>query len=502
MNAASADARASARLVRWLFVRLVGAVFLVAFASLAIQIVGLVGRDGILPAHRLTEAVAARLGSARFWRMPTLVWWTGASDGALVGLCIAGAIAAIATIAGLAPMVTLVTAWACYLSLFHVGQEFLGFQWDLLLLEAGSLAVLWAPLAWRSRLASDPVPSRLGLWLVRLLVFKLMFLSGVVKLASGDAAWRDLSALTYHFETQPLPTWIGWFAHHSPRPLLVVGCATTLAIELVLPWAIFAGRTGRRGAFLGFAALMVAIGLTGNYTFFNALTLVAGLALLDDDDLLRVLPRRSRDRVVRALQAPAPEEISPARWARRVAAALLIVANVAVVLGPALGALGGPLDWVWRITAPFASVNGYGLFAVMTKDRPEVVIEGSDDGRQWREYVLPWKPGPLDRRPGFVEPHQPRLDWQLWFAALNPRGNRRWVTALLTRLSEGSPAVVALFAANPFPSAPPRFVRASLYRYSFTDWETLRRTGRWWTRELVQPWVTVPPAPFGADGSG
>ncbi len=483
------------RLVRWLFVRGVGATFAVAFASLAIQIRGLVGSDGILPAHAFIEALSGRLGPARFWRVPTLVWWTGASDTALVGICVVGAVAGLGAMLGVAPMATLALAWICYLSLFHVCQVFLGFQWDLLLLETALLAVVWAPIGWRSRLAHDARPSLAGCWLVRWLAFKLMFFSGVVKLASGDASWRDFSALTYHFETQPLPTWIGWLAHHLPRSALVAGCASTFAIELVLPWAILAGRTGRRVAFCGFAALMIAIGLTGNYTFFNALTVCVSVALLDDADLVKVVPRRWRAGVGEVLESVAGEEPSAIRWLRRSIAAGLVVANVTVVLAPALGGSGAPLSWVWRVTAPFASVNGYGLFAVMTKDRPEIVIEGSDDGSTWREYVLPWKPGPLDRRPGFVEPHQPRLDWQLWFAALNPRGNRAWVAALLNRLREGSPAVLGLFARNPFPDAPPRYVRATLYRYHFADWATLRATGAWWTREPVQPWMTVPDEP-------
>ncbi len=484
-----------ARLVRWLFVRGVGATFAVAFASLVVQIRGLVGRDGILPAYQLVEALGGRLGPTRFWRVPTFAWWTGASDTALVGLCVVGAVAGLAAMLGLAPMVMLALAWACYLSLFHLGQAFLGFQWDLLLLEAGLLAVVWAPVGWRSRLDRDARPSLAGCWLVRWLAFKLVFSSGMVKLASGDASWRDLSALTVHFETQPLPTWIGWLAHQLPRSTLVMGCAATLAIELVLPWAILAGRAGRRLAFCGFATLMLAIGLTGNYTFFNVLTVLVSVALLDDADLVRALPERWHGRVGNVLDSVICEEASALRWVRRSIAGGLVVANLAVVLAPAMGGWGAPLRWVWRVTAPFASVNGYGLFAVMTKDRPEIVIEGSDDGTTWREYVLPWKPGPLDRRPGFVEPHQPRLDWQLWFAALNPRGNRAWVAALLSRLRDGSPDVVGLFAHDPFPDAPPRYARASLYRYHFANWATLRASGAWWTRELVQRWMTVPGEP-------
>ena len=489
------------RLARWLFLRGVAVVFVIAFASLAMQLDGLIGRDGILPAADFAARVAARLSGARFTRLPTLVWWTGASDPALRGLCYGGLAASLAAAAGVVPMASLCVAWCCYLSLFNVGQDFLGFQWDLLLLETGLLAVGWAPLALRHRRSDTDEPSRPIAWLVRLLAFKLMLLSGIAKLASGDPAWRDLTALTYHFETQPLPTWIGWFVHHLPRWLLVAACGATLVVELALPWAIFAGRWGRRIACAGFVALMVGIGLTGNYTFFNLLTVVISLVLLDDDDLRALVPAKWRarsdevrtagssldgaDRPPRARTSPIrwpTKLLSVAPWTRRAFALVLATANLGMFVG-------GPPGLVWRMLVPLSSVNHYGLFAVMTRERPEITIEGSDDGVEWRAYVLPWKPGPVDRRPGFVEPHQPRLDWQLWFAALSPASNARWVERLLERLHEGSPPVLALFAVDPFPDAPPRYVRATIARYHESDWRTLRATGAWWARES-------PPLPY------
>ncbi len=487
MSATDRAAPSSHVLVRWLFVRLVALVFVCAFLSLAVQLRGLIGERGILPARELTEIVSERLGTARWWRFPSLVWLTGASDGGLLAITGLGLAGSIAAIAGLAPAIGLAVAWLCYLSLFHVGQEFLGFQWDLLLLETGVLAILYAPWTLRSRLSTDPAPSPLVLGLIRFLLFKLMFLSGVVKLASQDPTWRDLTALTYHFETQPLPTWVGWFAHHLPRLVLEGACLATFVIELGAPWLILAGRMGRRIACGAFTLLMVVIGITGNYTFFNVLALVLSLTLLDDHDVRALLPRRWRTR----LDAPVPSP--PAGWVifvRRALAVGLIVTNLCVVAGAETGSLAGPLVALWRVSEPFASVNTYGLFATMTRDRPEIVIEGSDDGETWREYDLPWKPGPLDRRPRFVEPHQPRLDWQLWFAALGPSRSRYWVARLLDRLREGSPAVVGLFQSNPFPDAPPRYARALLYDYRFTDWATWRDTGRWWDRRLIRLYLT------------
>ena len=490
----------SLRLVRWVYLRGVAAIFVVAFVSLGVQLDGLLGHDGILPAADFAARVTERLGDARFARLPTLVWWTGASDGALHALCWGGLAFSLAALAGAAPLATFLGAWACYLSLFHVGQDFLGFQWDLLLLEAGLLAVSWAPLRVRHRIADDDEPCRWIGWLVRLLAFKLMFLSGLAKLASRDPTWRDLTALTYHFETQPLPTWIGWIAHQAPRWMLMTGGGATLAIELALPWAIFAGRWGRRIACAGFVALMVAIGLTGNYTFFNGLTIVISIALLDDADLLGILPRSLRHAYEvagegpPALQGPVVAALRRASvWPRRAAAVVLATANVGLFVG-------GPPGLVWRALAPLASVNSYGLFAVMTRERPEITIEGSSDGVEWREYVLPWKPGPLDRRPGFVEPHQPRLDWQLWFAALSPASNARWVEQLLARLHEGRPSVLALFASDPFPGAPPRYLRASIVRYRMGDWRTLRAIGDWWRRDADARTYLVYPRGGAASG--
>jgi uncharacterized membrane protein YphA (DoxX/SURF4 family) len=376
-----------------------------------------------------------------------------------------------------------------YLSLSTLCREFLGFQWDNLLLETGLLAVFFAPAQLWPRRARATPPSRLVLWLLRLLMFKLMFQSGCVKLLSGDSLWRDLTALTVHYETQPLPTWLGWYAHQLPLGFQKVSCALMFVIELLAPVLIFAPRRPRILAALLLALLQVAILLTGNYTFFNGLTLLLCVPLLDDFVLRRRRPQPTSE------QPDSPPRAAP-RWRLAVTIPLAtVIAAVTCLQMLAMfrvrSTLLAPVAAVHRWLAPFRSVNSYGLFAVMTPARPEIIIEGSNDGVTWLPYEFKHKPGDLKRRPGFVAPHQPRLDWHMWFAALGRWQEHPWFANFCRRLLEGSPEVLALLAHNPFPEGPPRHLRATVYDYRFTTLAERRTTGHWWQRE--NPRVYLPP---------
>ncbi len=469
-------------LSRWLFLRLLGLVYLIAFVSLALQVTGLVGEHGILPATAFLDRTRALYGGAAYRLFPT-VCWLGAGDGALRVLCWGGAALSLLVVAGVAQAPVLALLWACYLSVSVVGQTFLWFQWDGLLLETGVLAVLYAPLRWLPSRGREPQPSGVIRWLVWLLLFKLMFLSGITKLASGDPTWRHLTALDYHFWTQPLPPWTAWYAQQLPGWVHQGMTLGMFAIELGAPWLIFAPRRfpGLRVAACALLVLgQLGIALTGNYGFFNLLAIVLCLALLDDVTLRRVLPLR--------LAAGAAEPL----WWRRVTAsvaaviaplsALTFAREIAATLP---GARGSGDIAILRAIAPLRSVNGYGLFRVMTTERPEIVIEGSRDSVHWREYEFRWKPGDVTRRPGFVAPHQPRLDWQMWFAALDPAGAGAWLAGLMRGVLQGTPQVVSLLGADPFPDAPPRYVRLAYYRYRFTTRAERARTGAWWSRELT-----------------
>jgi len=470
---------------RWILAG-TGAVYAIAFGSLWVQIDGLVGSGGILPAQEFLDVIGPRLGATRWWRLPTLTWATGASDLMLHVLCGAGFVSGLALALGFVPFLSSMTAWLLYLSLVVIGRDFLGFQWDSLLLEMGFLAWVGAPLfarhwgsvAWRTE------PPWVWVLLLRLLLFKLMWLSGAVKWSSGDPSWRDLSALTYHYETTCLPTWTGWYMHQLPSWLHKVSVLGVFVAELVVPFLVFGRRRARSIAFGCIAGLMALIAATGNYGFFNLQTMVLCLALLDDQPIDRLL-RRPPSGIAR---------LPTARW-RLVSTGclgiLLLFLN-AVVFARALRQ---PVEWPRPVAtlaeylAPFHVANGYGLFARMTTTRPEIILEGSEDGVVWHAYEFRWKPGSQDRRPGFVQPHMPRLDWQMWFAALGtPQGNR-WFLPLCYRLLVGSPDVVRLVGENPFRLRPPRFIRSSLYEFRFT--RIADRSREWWHRERLRRYTPV-----------
>lgn len=452
-----------------LFLRLLGLVYAAAFVSFGAQAPGLVGENGILPVRQFLAAV----GADAWGQAPTLLW-LGAADGALRGLAVAGGACAALIMLGVAQPLALLGAWAAYLSLVVAGQDFYAFQWDGLLLEAGLLAIFVAP--WRARPNLAAVnPHRLARFLLVWLLFRMMLSSGAVKLARGDPAWRDLTALEFHFFTQPLPNVVAWFAAQAPAWADRLGAAAMFGVELGLPFLVFLPRRPRHLAALGFLALQGAIALTGNYGFFNLLTAALALILIDDAAWSRLIGRR-----------PAAVPMRGPRWALAPFAAIYL----ALSLLPLAGSFGSfpavlrPLVPAWEVVAPFRSVNAYGLFAVMTRERPEIRLQGSRDGREWRDYVFRFKPGPLDRPPPFAGLHLPRLDWQMWFAALrgDPAGTP-WMGPFVARLLEGRPEVLALLAENPFPGEPPRFVRADLDDYRFTTFAERQESGDWWQRE-------------------
>ncbi len=475
-------------LSRWLFLRLLGLVYLLAFASLAPQIVGLVGSEGLLPIARHLDAAREVFGMDAYYQLPTLAWFS-ASDGALVALCWIGMAIAILAVVGLAPIATFGALWIVYLSVTVAGQDFLQFQWDILLLETGLFSLLYAPLGLRPRLAAARQPLTAGRWLIWGLAFKVTFLSGITKLTSGDDTWWGVTALRYHYETQPLPTWTSWYAHNLPDWFGSLSVGVMFVIEIAVPFLIFLPSRYRRvrvGACAALCLLQLLIAATGNYGFFNLLTLALYLSLLDDAVVARLLPRwlsRGNSATPRARQVREPSSwriaIAAVAGSLALLSALTVVREVSRPIPlPTLAST--VLGWV----APARSVNGYGLFRTMTTERPEIVIEGSPDGTTWTEYAFHWKPGNLAHRPRFVQPHMPRLDWQMWFAALGPRQHAHWLIPLAERLLDGSPAVRSLLDEDAFAQAPPQFVRFVLYRYHFTT-PAEGADGDWWRRDFL-----------------
>ncbi len=494
----------SFRRVRSLFLRGLGLVYLAAFGSMAVQVDGLIGSHGILPAAEYL-ALAGRMlgrGPAAYWRLPTLCW-LNASDWALHALCWGGIALSVALVVGILPGLCAALLWLFYLSLVVSGQDFLNYQWDSLLLEAGLLAVLLAPWGiWLGRARDDPWA--FSIWLVRWLVFRLMFLSGLVKLASQDPAWLKWKALEYHYQTQPLPVWTSWYIQQMPACFHAMSVGLMFFAELIAPFFVVGPRPIR---LVGFASLVTLQGLiagTGNYGFFNLLAVVLCLTLLDDRDVqwMQRVVRQALERRTRSWSwgrdrtgpgegraAGDSEPSGTARsWSMPRRSVIGFLGGAVIVLTAAQ-----TVERVWpevivpselilleEWVQPLRSFNSYGLFAVMTKKRPEIVVEGSDDGLSWKPYRFRWKPCELDRRPMFTTPHMPRLDWQMWFAALSAgyRG-QTWFLRFERRLLAGEPEVLGLLRDNPFPARPPRYVRARLFLYKFSEWGAVN----WWTRE-------------------
>jgi predicted DCC family thiol-disulfide oxidoreductase YuxK len=497
---------------RW-FLRMLGLIYLIAFVSLWVQVDGLVGSNGMSPVGRFLPAVRQQLGPDAYFLLPTLCWFDS-NNAFLHFLCGGGVVLSLLLIFGIAPALLLATLFVFYLSLAIAGQVFLNFQWDVLLLETGFLSIFLAPwrlwprdLIWWPGAAppatAAPV-SRAGLFLLKFLLFKLMLMSGVVKLTSGDDSWgwlnqsfhwSALTALDYHYWSQPLPTVFAWWADKSPEWFKHFSVAFCLAVEIIVPFFIWAPRRPRLMAAGLIIFLQIIIALTGNYCFFNLLTIALCLLLIDDAAIgtsrrdipapINGAPNASPARIGRAL----PKQLG------RYAALAVIVATVPINTWLIFGALkpqSRPPGWLAKFyeqLEAFRIVNGYGLFRVMTKDRGEIVIEGSTDGVEWLPYEFKWKPGNVKRAPGWCAPHQPRLDWQMWFAALEAPEQNPWLVGLIVRLLEGSRDVTGLLAHDPFPDKPPHYIRAMFYRYRFTTLEERRQTGAWWKRQELREYL-------------
>jgi hypothetical protein len=457
----------------WLFLRLLGAIYLMAFASFGVQAAGLIGSRGILPAGEFLRAVHGSLGTAAYWNVPTLLWLNG-SDAFLHAVWIVGVSLSLLLLLGVNARAIRIGLFALYLSLDTAGQIFMSYQWDALLLEAGFLAVF---------LGSEVLIVRLFRWLL----CRLMFLSGAVKLLSRDPTWRHLTALPVHYQTQPLPTPLAWYFYQLPSWFQRISVGFVFFVELVIPFLVLAPRRIRLFAGLAITLLQLLIFITGNYAFFNLLTIALCLFVLDDDALEHILPKRLLARI----GSQARYSGTPLWWRTvcgLVAALVLFVSGFQMV-GELSGRHWGPAESVIRAVGPFEIINTYGLFAVMTTTRPEIIVEGSNDGMTWLPYEFRYKPGDLRRAPVWVQPHQPRLDWQMWFAALGNYQTDPWILNFLARLLEGQPEVLGLLGHNPFPHAPPRYVRALVYDYRFATPAEKRASGDWWKREFVGSYV-------------
>lgn len=464
----------SYRLTRFAILRGLGLIYFVAFLTLVNQWRPLLGADGLLPAELFLSQVREQLGSlaSSFWRLPS-VFWFGCSD-RLLGACAGLGLVLSALVAlGFANAPMLALLWLLYLSFVHIGQIFYGYGWESLLCETGFLAIFLAP-ALSIKPFSGSVPSAV-LYLLRWLTFRVMFGAGLIKLR-GDACWTDLTCLRYHYETQPLPNPLSAAFHHLPQGVLAFGVLFNHFVELVVPWFVFGPRRLRYAAGLTIVIFQSCLIASGNLSFLNWLTIVIALSCFDDDLLARCVPRRHRPEI-----AP-PEPLSRAR--RGVTIALLCVIGL-LSIEPTLNLL-SPGQRMNAAFDPFALVNSYGAFGSVSRERHEIVLEGSADtelgpNTRWVAYELPCKPGDPQRRPCVVAPYQYKLDWQMWFAAFGSPESEPWLLNLIDKLLRGDHVVDTLFSRQPFQARPPHYVRALFYRYRFAP----PGDPQSWRRELL-----------------
>jgi hypothetical protein len=495
-------------LPRWLFLRALGLIYFSAFYSLAFQIHGLIGPQGILPASEYLPAVAQSLGHLRgLWFAPTVLWLSS-SNHMLTGLCWFGMLASILLTINLWPRGILVACLVCFLSFVSAAQDFSSYQSDGMLLEAGFISLFFAPSGFRPRWGTESPPSRASLFLLQWEWFRIYFESGVAKIAGGDIEWRNFTAMDEYYQNGPLPTWIGWYMQHLPHWFHAATVYATLGIELGLVWAFLLPRRWRVVCFLIVTPWEIAVILTANYTFLNYLVLVLGFLLLDDYSLRQMLPLRGKQYCVEKLRAA----IAAANETRTRLAQVLDATKIAVA--------GFFLSWIFYATTvellwmfstipfpmspvvalePFRIANRYGLFGIMTRGRYEIEFQGSDDGENWKPYAFRYKPQDLGARPGIYAPYQPRFDWNLWFASLGSWRDYEIVPRTEVRLLSNDQDVLALFASNPFPQHPPREVRAVLWQYWFTSMAEKRSTGQWWRRQFIG--LYAPTIERGEDGS-
>ena len=493
-------------LARWLWLRALALIYFSAFFSLLFQVKGLIGEHGILPAGQTLAAIAEASHGNRFWIAPSL-FWISSSTHFIVAVMWIGLIASIAVFFNLWPRASLLICWICFLAFVSAAADFSGYQSDGMLLEAGFISMFFAPPGLRPGLGVTHPPIRLSLWLLQWEWFRIYFESGLVKWLSGDQQWRRLTAMDEYYQNSPLPTWIGWYVQHLPHGFQKATAAGTLIMEFFVVLLFFfprkwpVGRAVRVVLFSVVTLWEIPVILTGNYAFLNYLVLCLGILLLDDRTLVRWIPARYREKLALP-QAdeqlpPGKTESGPKRafHALKLTFSTLLLALIAYdttfeLLNIVMPGLPLPTQPV-AILEPFRIANQYGLFAVMTTGRYEIEFQGSNDGQHWTAYPFRYKPQALNERPPIYAPYQPRFDWNLWFASLGDWQQNEIVPLTEERLLDNDADVMTLFRGNPFPEAPPKYVRAVLWQYWFTTMAEKRTTGNWWKRQLLGLYAPV-----------
>jgi hypothetical protein len=478
-------ARPTYWLTRFLILRLLGAIYAVAFLVAINQIVPLIGANGLLPVGMFLKRVGDALGSpgAGFARLPSLFWFVH-SDATLLTAAWIGFALSCVVLAGFANALLLAVLWFLYMSFVHVGQDWYGYGWEIQLLETGFLAIFLCPLLDLRPFPKHAPPTPI-IGLFRWLTFRIMLGAGLIKIR-GDDVWRNGTALYYHFETQPLPGPLSRWFHFLPRAVLKTGVWFNFLAELVAPWFVFWPHLARHIAGSVIVILQITLVFSGNLSFLNWLTILPALACFDDGFWSRLLPRPLVRRAEAAIARAEPSRpMLATAWTIAVVIALLSIQPVFNILSPRqiMNTSFDPLDLV----------NTYGAFGWVGRERLNVVFEGTmdeapEDNANWKAYRYKGLPVDLDKGPPQIAPYQLRLDWQMWFAAMSSPEEYPWTLNLVSKLLHNDPGAVGLFANNPFPDKPPRYIRAVLYRYNFA--KPGNPDGLWWNRERVgDPWL-------------
>jgi len=474
----------SYQLTRFVLLRFLGLVYLTAFLVAALQFVPLAGHHGLTPADSFLERIEAHFGSrwAAFRELPTIFYWNS-SDGFIQAMAWFGVILSAVLLAGFANAPLLLVLWALYLSFIHIGGLWYGYGWETQLLETGFLAVFLCPLL-DPRPFPRQAPPVVVIWLYRWLIFRIMLGAGLIKIR-GDECWRDLTALCYHYETQPVPNPLSPLLHFAPVWTQKAGVAANHLIELVVPWFAFWPRLTRHMAGVIMIAFQVILILSGNLSFLNWLTIIPCLACLDDSFWRPLLPG-----VLTARAGNAAIETKPAR--AQLAVSLLLAALVGWLSIPVVRNLLSSRQAMNTSFDTLHLVNTYGAFGTVGRERYELVFEGTNDDipaefADWRAYEFKVKPGDPHRPPAVITPYHHRLDWQIWFAAMATPNDYPWTVAFIWHLLQKDPATLGLLASNPFPDQPPKHIRVLRYRYKFAP--SGNAEGNWWTRERLEVWL-------------
>ncbi len=471
-------------LTRFVILRLLGVIYAVAFLVAINQIIPLIGSNGLLPAGIYLKQVIAALGSAGagFVRLPSVFWFSH-SDTTLLTVAWIGFALSCIVVAGYANALLLAVLWFLYLSFVHIGQEWYGYGWEIQLTETGFLAIFLCPL-FDLRPFPKYAPPFAIIVLFRWLTFRIMLGAGLIKFR-GDDVWRNSTALYYHFETQPIPGPLSRWFHFLPRLNLKIGVWFNWLAELAAPWLVFWPRFARHIAGLVIVLFQLSIILSGNLSFLNWLTIIPALACFDDGFWLKILPNRLVQKAKTA--ADRSKESKPMLTTAWIVAALIAILSIQ----PALNMV-SPGQIMNTSFDPLDLVNTYGAFGSVGKERLNVVFEGTmddkpDDRANWKPYIYKGLPVLLNKRPPQIAPYQLRLDWQMWFAAMASPNEYPWTLNLVWKLLHNDPGTISLFAGNPFPQKPPKYIRAVLYRYMFAKPGNLQ--GLWWNRERISIWL-------------